>query len=34
MHDRLIAAESLTLEAPVLTRDESLTASPQVPTIW
>ncbi|MDE2904158.1 MAG: PIN domain-containing protein [Chloroflexota bacterium] len=34
MHDRLIAAESLTLEAPVLTRDESLTASPQIPTIW
>ena len=34
MRDRLIAAESLTLAAPVLTRDESLTASPQVPTIW
>lgn len=34
MHDRLIAAESLTLEAPVLTRDEALTASPQIPTIW
>ncbi len=34
MHDRLIAAESLTLEAPVLTRDKTLTASPQIPTIW
>ena len=34
MHDRLIAAESLTLAAPVLTRDESLTASRQIQTIW
>ena len=34
MHDRLIAAESLTLEAPVITRDETLTASRQIPTIW
>jgi len=34
MRDRLIAAESLTLETPVPTRGESLTASPQVPTIW
>lgn len=34
MHDRLIAAESLTLEAPVLTRDETLAASRQIPTIW
>lgn len=33
MHDRLIAAESLTLEAPVLTRDKTLT-EPQIPTIW
>ena len=34
MHDRLIAAESLSLDAPVLTRDETLTASTQVETIW
>ncbi len=34
MHDRLIAAESLTLEAPVLTRDGTLTASRQIQTIW
>ncbi len=34
MHDRLIAAESLTFEAPVVTRDETLTASQQIPTIW
>ena len=34
MHDRLIAAESLTLGAPVLTRDGTLTASRQIQTIW
>ena len=34
MHDRLIAAESLALHAPVLTRDGTLTASNQVETIW
>lgn len=34
MHDRLIAAESLTLEAPVLTRDETLTESRRIQTIW
>ena len=34
MHDRLIAAESLTSAAPVLTRDETLSASPQIETIW
>ena len=34
MHDRLIAAESLAFNAPVVTRDELLTASSQVETIW
>ena len=34
MHDRLIAAESMAFDAPVLTRDETLTASNQVETIW
>lgn len=34
MHDRLIAAASLSLQAPVLTRDETLAASRQVQTIW
>ena len=34
MHDRLIAAESMTLGAPVVTRDEILSTSPQVETIW
>ncbi len=34
IHDRLIAAESKTLGAPVLTRDESLTASRQIETVW
>ena len=34
MHDRLIAAESVTLHAPVVTRDETLRASSQVQTVW
>lgn len=34
MHDRLIAAESIALDAPVVTKDEILTASPQVETVW
>ncbi len=34
MHDRLIAAEAAALDAPVLTRDATLTASPHVETIW
>ena len=34
MHDRLIAAKADALGAPVVTRDEVLTASNQVATIW
>ena len=34
MHDRLITAEAAFLDAPVVTRDESLTASRQVETVW
>ena len=34
MHDRLIAAEAAALDAPVVTRDEVLSASPAVETIW
>ena len=34
MHDRLIAAEAAALEAPVVTRDETLTASVQIETVW
>lgn len=34
MHDRLVAAESMALDAPVVTKDEILTASPQVVTVW
>ena len=34
MHDRLIAAEADVMGAPVVTRDEVLTASARVPTIW
>ena len=34
MHDRLIAAESSALDAPVVTRDEVLAASDQVATVW
>ena len=34
MHDRLIAAEAAILDAPVVTRDETLTASRQIETVW
>ena len=34
IHDRLIAAESVTLRAPVLTRDETLIASDRVEIVW
>lgn len=34
MHDRLIAAESMALDAPLITRDNILSASPQIQTIW
>ena len=34
MHDRLIAAESMALDAPVVTRDEALLASPRLATVW
>ena len=34
MHDRLIAAEAAALDAPVVTRDETLTASVQIETLW
>ena len=34
MHDRLIAAESDALDAPVVSRDEVLTASNRVATVW
>lgn len=34
MHDRLIAAESFVRDAPVVTRDEALTTSHRVQTIW
>ena len=34
MHDRLIAAEAAALDAPVVTRDATLSASPQVETVW
>ena len=34
MHDRLIAAESMALDAPALTRDETLAASTQIETVW
>ncbi len=34
MHDRLIAAESMVRGAPVVTRDEILTASNQIDTVW
>ena len=34
MHDRLIAAESVSLDAPVITRDETLSTSPKIDTIW
>ena len=34
MHDRLIAAEAMAFEAPVVTRDATLSASPQIETVW
>lgn len=34
MHDRLIAAEALALDALVVTRDPVIAASPQVQSIW
>ncbi len=34
MHDRLIAAEAAALDAPVVSRDATLTASPHIETIW
>ena len=34
MHDRLIAADSLIYDAPLVTRDAVLTASPQIETVW
>ena len=34
MHDRLIAADSIIHNAPLLTRDRLIAASPQVETIW
>ena len=34
MHDRLIAAEAAALDAPVVTRDETLIASVQIETVW
>ena len=34
VHDRLIAAESMVRGAPVVTRDEILTASSQIDTVW
>ncbi len=34
MHDRLIASEAAALDAPVLTRDATLSASPQIETVW
>ena len=34
IHDRLIAAESVYRNAPLITRDRLLAASPQLATIW
>ena len=34
MHDRLIAAEAASIDAPVVTRDAALSISPQVETVW
>ncbi len=34
MHDKLIAAESIVLDAPVVSRDEKIVASDRVDTIW
>ena len=34
IHDRLIVAETLTLGAALITRDETITQSSLVPTVW
>lgn len=34
LHDRLIAATAITLDAPLITNDPIITASPQVTTLW
>ena len=34
MHDKLIAAESAALDAPVVSRDEKLLASERIDTVW
>ena len=34
MHDRLIVAEAAGLDAPLVTRDQVIRASPQIETIW
>ncbi len=34
MHDRLIAAEAMVRQAPVVTRDAVLSDSPQIETVW
>ena len=34
MHDRLIAAAAMALDAAIVTRDPDLLASPQVATVW
>lgn len=34
MHDRLIAAEAITQDAPVVTRDAALSATPAIETVW
>ena len=34
MHDRLIAAESMILDAPLITRDSALADSHQIETVW
>lgn len=34
MHDRLVAAEAVALDAPLVTKDGALAASAQVETVW
>lgn len=34
MHDRLIVAEAADLDAPLVTRDQVIRASPQIETVW
>ena len=34
MHDRLIAAEAVVCDAPVITRDRAFSDSPQIETVW